>query len=72
MLSFNRTNLCLASAAIEGLLVATSAWAEKSPRMKMTTPIPEKVTTPASIESRLGTLEFLQGFPTEDTADKLY
>ncbi len=40
--------------------------------MKMTTAIPEKITTPSKIESRLGTLEFPQGFPTEDTAAKLY
>ena len=35
-------------------------------------PIPEKITTPAKIESRLGTLEFPQGYPTDSTAEKLY
>jgi len=38
----------------------------------MTTEIPAKITTLTKIESRLGTLEFLNGFPTEDTAAKIY
>jgi hypothetical protein len=72
MKTFPRTTISLASAAIASLLFATGAWAESSPKMKMTTPIPESITTPAKIESRLGTLEFPQGFPTDSTADKLY
>ena len=52
--------------------LCSAIYAEESPKMKMTTPIPEKITTPEKIESRLGTLEFPQGFPTEDTAEKLY
>ena len=67
-----RTTISLAGAVIAGLLFATSACAQMSTKMKMTTPIPEKITTPAKIESRLGTLEFPQGFPTDSTADKLY
>ncbi len=51
---------------------ATSASAQTSPKMKMTTLIPESITTPARIESRLGTLEFPQGYPTDSTAEKLY
>lgn len=38
----------------------------------MTTPIPESITTPARIESRLGILEFPQGYPTDSTARILY
>lgn len=67
-----RTTVSLATAVIAGLVFATGAWAETSPKMKMTTPIPQSIMTPARIESRLGVLEFPQGFPTEDTADKLY
>ncbi|QDS99608.1 DUF1254 domain-containing protein [Adhaeretor mobilis] len=40
--------------------------------MKMRTPIPESITTPAKIETRLGTLEFPQGNPTDRTAEKVY
>ena len=53
-----------------GTCSATSA--QESPKMKMTTPIPESITTPARIETRLGTLEFPQGYPTDGTAEKLY
>ena len=54
------------------LLLAASGCAQTIPTMKMATPIPESITTPAKIESRLGTLEFPQGYPTDSTADKLY
>jgi len=69
---FPRSRLGLASAAIAGLLLATGAVAQTSPQMKMTTPIPEKITTPEKIESRIGTLEFPLGFPTDSTAEKVY
>ncbi|HEY3703219.1 MAG TPA: DUF1214 domain-containing protein [Acidimicrobiales bacterium] len=36
------------------------------------TPIPAKVMTPDRVETRLGTLEFTDGFPTPGTAEMLY
>lgn len=51
---------------------SSAGYAQASPTMKMTTAIPESITTPEKIESRLGTLEFPNGFPTEETAAKLY
>lgn len=59
----------LTSAA--ALLLASAAAAETSPPMKMTTPIPESITTPESIETRLGTLEFPLGYPTDSTTQTL-
>ena len=35
------------------------------------TPVPEAVTTPAKVESGLGTLEFTDGYPTRETAAQL-
>ncbi len=35
------------------------------------TPIPPSIMTPDSVESRLGTLEFFDGVPTQETADKV-
>lgn len=72
MKTFPRTTIGQAGAVLASLLLATSSWAETSPKMKMTTPIPESITTPAKIESRLGTLEFPQGFPTDSTVEKVY
>ena len=42
------------------------------PAMKMTTEIPASVTTPAEVETRLGTLRFVDGVPTEETAEKIW
>ncbi len=36
------------------------------------TPIPDKIMTPDRVETRIGALEFSDGFPTEDTARLLY
>ena len=36
------------------------------------TPIPAKILTPDRVETRIGTLEFADGFPTEATAQLLY
>jgi hypothetical protein len=40
--------------------------------MKMTTDIPESIKIPDTLETRLGTLNFEDGFPTEGTAQKIY
>jgi hypothetical protein len=36
------------------------------------TPIPRSITTPGSVETRLGTLEFTDGVPTPDTAKTMF
>ncbi|MCK5033791.1 MAG: DUF1254 domain-containing protein, partial [Calditrichia bacterium] len=41
-------------------------------KMKMTTDIPESITTPDKVETRIGTLEYFDGFPTQETSQKLY
>ena len=40
--------------------------------MKMTTDIPPEITTPDSVETRLGTLHFFDGFPDDATVEKVY
>ena len=64
----------LAIMAITGLMVAsltTAAWAAP-PKYKMTTEIPANVITPDKVETSIGTLEFNDGFPTEETAKKVW
>ncbi|SCB19316.1 DUF1254 domain-containing protein [Cupriavidus alkaliphilus] len=39
---------------------------------KMTTPIPPQITTPDKVETRIGTLRFFDGVPTEETATRVY
>ena len=36
-----------------------------SPKMNMTTPIPPSITTPDSVDTRIGTLKFFDGFPDD-------
>lgn len=42
------------------------------PRMKMTTEVPEGIATPDRLETPLGTLNFFDGVPDEETTQKLY
>lgn len=41
-------------------------------KYKMTTDIPDYITTSDTVETRLGTLEFFDGYPSHDTAQKCY
>ena len=41
-------------------------------KYKMTTSIPENITTPDQVETRLGTLNFFDGLPDEATVEKVY
>ncbi len=41
-------------------------------RFKMTTDIPAAITTPDRVETRIGTLEFFDGFPTEKKVELVY
>jgi hypothetical protein len=42
------------------------------PKYKMTTQVPENVLIPDKVETRLGTLEFFDGVPTAETAEKVW
>jgi len=58
-----------------GLELATTITAQAEgapPKMKMTTDIPASITTPNSVETRLGTLNFFDGFPDDKTTQLLY
>ena len=46
--------------------------ADKPPTMKMTTAIPEPLTTPASVDTSIGTLEYFDGVPTSPTVETVY
>jgi hypothetical protein len=44
----------------------------QAPKMMMTTDIPPSLVTPDTVETRIGTLKFTDGFPDEATAAKVY
>ena len=58
--------------ALASLLVLTPTQAQTPPKMKMTTDIPAAITTPDKVETRLGTLNFFDGFPDDATVEKVY
>ncbi|MGA9380920.1 MAG: hypothetical protein WBV73_19315 [Phormidium sp.] len=39
---------------------------------KMTTPIPPGIGSPDTVETRLGTLNFFDGFPDQPSVEKLF
>ena len=55
-------------------MLASSVNAEAQPptKMKMTTDIPESITTPDRVETRIGTLEFFDGIPSKETSALVY
>ncbi len=61
----------LSACALVFALCAT-AQAQTPPKMKMTTDIPPEITTPDSIETRLGTLKLFDGFPDDATTQTVY
>jgi len=65
-------NLCTftALALFAAGLLAPTAFAEPTPGYN--TKIPESIMTPDKVETRIGTLEFFDGIPTEKTAELVY
>ena len=62
----------LGSAIAAALVIGFVASTQAAERMKMTTDIPPQITTPDSVETRLGTLKFFDGFPDDATVEKVY
>jgi hypothetical protein len=64
----------LSIVALVAVLLASpmlQCWAA-SPKMKITTDIPPGIAIPDRVETRLGTLNFFDGFPDDATVEKLY
>lgn len=40
--------------------------------MRMDAPVPDSITTPSRVNTRIGTLKFFDGFPDKETVTKLY
>mgnify|MGYP001814777830 FL=1 len=60
-------------AALSALVLAANmGWAAEIPKMKMATEIPEGITTPDNIQTRVGELNFFDGVPDIESAQKVY
>jgi hypothetical protein len=66
-----KTSKLLATALISAAAFAGAVQAQTAPKMKMTTEIPPQITTPDTVETRLGTLKFFDGFPDDATVEKV-
>ncbi|TKT71660.1 DUF1254 domain-containing protein [Afipia massiliensis] len=67
----------LAAAAISSALSLTCAYAQvpkpgENPTPGFNNKIPDKILTPDKIETRIGTLNFVDGVPTVETSQKVY
>jgi len=60
----------LAIAFVIATCLVAAVWAQ--PKMKMTTPIPEAITTPDRVETSIGTFEFFDGVPTKKSTEMAY
>ena len=67
-----RRSCTRALATFAFLLSAGFAWAQEVPDMKMATEIPEGLTTPDNIHTRVGQLNFFDGVPDIESAQKVY
>jgi hypothetical protein len=50
------------------ILSSGAAAIAQTPKMKMTTDIPPSLVTPNTVETRIGTLKFTDGFPDKATS----
>ncbi|ANY80897.1 hypothetical protein BB934_23905 [Microvirga ossetica] len=67
-----KTKTIIAAALVLSSACASdSAWAqEKTPGYN--TKIPPEIMTPDTVDTRIGTLKFVDGFPTKETSQKVY
>ncbi|QNK02038.1 DUF1254 domain-containing protein [Dyella telluris] len=54
------------------LCVLNASAADAPPRMKMTTPIPPQITTPAEVQTSIGKINFDDGVPTPESTTRIY
>ena len=55
-----------------GICLAAPLVLAQAPTMKMTTDIPVDITTPATVETSIGTLNYFDGIPDDATIETLY
>src|SRR5512147_1467284 len=63
---------CMTTTILMIVLGATTTFADNTPKMKMSTTIPPGIAMPDKVETRLGTLNFFDGFPDNASVEKLY
>jgi hypothetical protein len=62
----------LATLALIAMGAATPAWAQGQSAPKYSAKIPPYITTPDTVDTRIGTLKFFDGLPNPETVKKVY
>ncbi|WP_310632278.1 DUF1254 domain-containing protein [Paraburkholderia sp.] len=62
----------MGAALLAVLALSACAGTSTPATYRMTTPTPPQITTPASVDTRIGRLDYFDGVPTPPTADKVY
>ena len=61
-----------ATLALLGVAAAMPAWAQSQPAPKYSAKVPPYITTPETVQTRIGTLKFFDGLPDQETVKKVY
>jgi len=72
MKRLNNCGIAMVLLCLNLMLSISLASAGQAPKMKMTTDIPKSIIIPDKLETRIGTLEFFDGLPTDKTVQKAY
>ena len=67
-----RRKIDLVAGAVLVSLFAASAWAQERPGPKYAAKVPPSITTPDTVQTRIGTLKFHDGLPDPETVSKVY
>jgi hypothetical protein len=62
----------VAASVLLAVVAALPAWAQTQPTPKYSAKVPSYITTPDSVDTRIGTLKFFDGLPDPDTVKKVY
>ena len=67
-----RINHCFIILLAIAAITPIKSLAADPPKMKMTTDVPPGIATPDKLETRIGTLNLVDGVPDKETAQKVY
>jgi hypothetical protein len=70
ILAFLRVTAVIALAG--NLMAMAPAWGQNAPAPKYSADVPPKITTPDTVETRIGTLKFNNGVPDQKTIQLVY
>ena len=62
----------LTTLALLGMAAVAPAWAQGESAPKYSAKVPSYITTPDTVQTRIGTLKFFDGLPDTDTVQKVY